>query len=269
MVVKPIDILTIMLSWNRPKLLEKSIHSYFRTVSVSHNFYVVDNASNRQTVLLLKRLAKKYKFKVFYLNKNMGGRAFNIVLNHVDINNYRYFHFSENDLEYRPGWDKKLLKKMGVFQNVGQLSLYSLEPEIEKGEIWASRPGVKLQRKNQVVFISPKNIGTTCIVRKELIKRGLRWKNVEKGKWRFPADSLFSMGVKKMGYKVAWNDRYLATNWGHNIEEYQKEVDYYISNYTTKRIQLNGFINRLLEHGYQLVRREDGTFHIQRTNKEQ
>ncbi|QGQ44723.1 glycosyltransferase [Metabacillus sediminilitoris] len=261
-----VDILTIMLSWNRAELLEQTIKSYIETVSVSYTLIVVDNASNSKTILTLKRLAELYNFKAIFLKENKGGLAFNHILNTVNINKYRYIHFSENDLEYRPGWDKELISKLETFPKLGQISPYSLTPEVEQGEIWGKRPGKPFRKGGKLIYICP-NTGTTCLVKKILIKRGLRWKNIQKNKWKLPADAAFSAGVKRMGYFAAWNDRYLAKNWGHNITQFQKEIDYYVKNYSVKSIKLKGFIDRLRKHGYKLIISPDKTYKIKPINK--
>ncbi|KAF0822384.1 glycosyltransferase [Cytobacillus firmus] len=260
-----IEMLTIVLSWNRPNLLEKTIESYFRTVSVPHRLIVVDNASNDETVYCLKKLSKQYNFKAVFLEKNLGGLAFNHILKTVNLEDVKFVHFSENDIEYRKNWDKELLQKFDTFPKVGQLSPYSPFPEVEKGEVWGIKPAQFVQKGAQKIYLSLTNVGTTSIVRKELIKQGLRWENVGDKEFCCPADSKFSKQVRELGYAVAWNDRYLASNLGHNITEFQRELDYYIKNYQSKnkkRNTFNTFQKRLEKQGYNLMKQKDGRYII-------
>ncbi|MGM0876116.1 MAG: hypothetical protein ACQEWV_15395 [Bacillota bacterium] len=187
----------------------------------------------------------------------------NHILNNVNVNQYRFFHFSENDIEYYPGGDKELLVKFRAFPKVGQISPYSPFPQESKGEIWGTKQAKLVIKGELSLYMTKGNVGTTCIVRKKLIQQGLRWRNYEQG--RFPADRKFSAHVKKLGWDVAWNDKYLATNWGHNIIEYQKDVDYYIKNYSRKALGLAGFKRRLKNNGYELIEQKDGCYKIEQS----
>lgn len=265
--MKNITLLTIILSWNRPELLERTIHSYLRTVSVPYKLIVVDNGSDQKTVSVLARLAAQYNFKAVFLKKNIGGKAFNEILNNEDLHPYQFIHFSENDIEYRQEWDKELIRKFNAFPNVGQISPYSPFPQEHNGEIWETKQAILVKNREFSLYMTKMNVGTTCIVRKNLIQQGLRWKNINQGRFHFPADGLFSADVRRLGWKVAWNDKYLATNWGHNIVELQKDLQYYMENYSSKKLGLAGFKKRLKKIGYKLVKRADGSYRIIAVNQ--
>ncbi|MGM0876110.1 MAG: glycosyltransferase family 2 protein [Bacillota bacterium] len=255
-------LLSIIISWNRPKLLEKTVHSYFQTIKTPHQLIIVDNASNQETKSTILKLEEQYNLKTSYLNKNMGGIAFNKALSSVNLDEFDFIHFSENDIEYLPGWDKKLLSKFNHFPKLGQISPYSPFPQFEKGEIWSTKKGNLLTNKGHSIYVTT-SIGTTCIVRKEIIQSGVRWENIQKGNWSFPKDRKFSVDIKKIGWQVAWNDCYVATNWGHNIKELQKNINYYVNNYRRKGwCSLKGLRNRLRKNGYDLVKNQQGQYRI-------
>ncbi|WP_059041715.1 glycosyltransferase family 2 protein [Paenibacillus rubinfantis] len=250
-----VSLLTILLSWNRPELLEQTINSYHKTITCTFKLVVVDNGSDTETTHLLSELSQKFDFDVLYLEENIGGEAFNLILDR-DYN-YKYVHFSENDLEYLPGWDEQIIKKLNLFHQIGQISLFSPVPQTEIGEIWEAKNAKLISREGLSFYITDQNVGTSSVVRKELIEQGLRWSNFESGQWRFPADGQFSGDVRRLGWYVAWNDRYLVTNWGHNIQEFEKNLEYYLSNYKAKTwFSIEGLKERLLKNGYRLV--EDG-----------
>ena len=84
---------------------------------------------------------------------------------------------------------------------------------------------------------------------------------------KFPNDRAFSRAVKSHGYQVAWNDHSTVINWGHNVEEWIDNLEYYISNYKSKPwIGINGFKQLLLENGYELIEDEKGKFNIIKHN---
>ncbi len=49
-----------------------------------------------------------------------------------------------------------------------------------------------------------------------------------------PDDEQFSDAVKKAGFLVAWPDKPLAEAVGFSPEEFERDPDYYITNYTQK-----------------------------------
>lgn len=260
------EILSIILNWNRPELLERTVVSYFNTISSSYKLIVLDNGSDESTRAILRELSSKYGFEAFFLDRNHGGEAFNFILDlGIDC---KYVHFSENDIEYQPGWDVCVLEKMDNIYQIGQLSLFSPFPQLEIGEVWEEKDAKLFERDIHSFYLTNKNVGTTCVVRKELIDLGLRWKNYESGDWRFPSDGEFSSDVRKMGWYVAWNDRYLATNWGHNIIEFQKNLNYYIENYRAKTwFSIDGFSKRLQKNGFKL-QIENGQYKISKSDLE-
>jgi glycosyltransferase involved in cell wall biosynthesis len=259
--MKKVDMLTVMLSWNRPVLLEQTVRSYYRTVSVNHELIVVDNGSEEETITSLRQLEREYGFRAVYCKQNIGGLAFNLFL---DDTNCGFVHFSENDIEYRPGWDTELLHKLAVFPEVGQISPFAPVPQYELGEIAGEKPATLITRGSDSVFLAAQNVGTTCIVRNELIKLGLRWENYVRHEFHFPADGMLSLNVKRFGWEVAFNDRYVVMNWGHNIKEFQRETAYYVSNCLAKDwLLISGWEKRLKKSGFRLVCTEDGSYRIE------
>lgn len=257
--MKKNEIVSIMLSWNRPHLLSKTIRSYFETVRLPHRLTVIDNASDEETKQMLRELSVEFSFEAIFLDTNKGGRAFNVVLDRIDR---QWAHFSENDMQYRPGWDETLIAKMGAYPEMGQISPYSPFPEEHLGEIATVRPATLSTRDGQSVYFTKINVSTTCLVRPDVIRSGIRWKNYTRGQFHFPSDGHFSTDIKRKGWKIAWNDCHLVTNWGHNLAEFQQELDYYVESYSSKRfVGLEGWDKRLQKHGYKLLN-EEGKYKI-------
>jgi len=251
-----IELSTILLSWNRVHLLQKTIESYLNTLTVKSELIIVDNASTDGSRKLIESTCNgRPDCHAIFLSQNIGGEALNIGMSKT---RGEYLHISENDIEYLPGWDIDLLRKFKVFPELGQLSPFSPFHQADLGEIWVDKAAQPLSREGVTIYVSDENVSSSCIVRREIWNRGVRWKSYESGNFRFPYDGIFSFDVRNLGYKVAWNDRYVAINWGHNIREFLNDPAYYIEDYRAKEwFGLDGFRDRLRAHGYDLFT-EDG-----------
>lgn len=256
-------LLTIILSWNRPKLLKKTIESYINATIYPYDLIVVDNGSDKETINTLKNLSQKYKFRIELLDKNYGGLAFNHVLKKINLNQYDYIHFSENDIEFLKNWDTILIKKLELFSEVGQISPFSPFPQSHKGEFSWKKLATISTKKNQSIYIAKNNVGTSSIVRRKIIQQGIKWTNINtKQGFKFPNDGQFSRNIKKLGWKVAFNDKYVVTNWGHNINEISNNLNYYIKNHKSKSFKK--FQDKLLSFGYKLVKDKNGEYKLER-----
>lgn len=252
---------TVVLNWNRAYLLEKTIASYLATVSVGYELTVVDNASTDGSRELIRETCTgRANVRAILLDSNLGGEALNIGLAEA---RGRYLHVSENDLEYLPGWDTEMLAKFEAFPELGQLSPFSPFPQVERGEVWVEKPATLVTQGHASIYVALGNVTTSCIIRRQIWDQGVRWKTFVFEVFRFPNDGAFSSEVKDLGYLVAWNDKYVAVNWGCNIEEFSGNVAYYVQNYKDKPwLGVQGWAERLAAHGFRLVQDEGGDFRI-------
>lgn len=224
----------IVLSWNRELLLRNTILSLLVTTKYKFEIFIVDNASNDGSKEWLQVFSNFYpSIKVYFLDENIGGEAFNIPLSEVKG---KYVLFSENDLEYLPGWDEYMIHQFESFSELGQLSPFAPNPMREIGEVWIDKPFEVEKKGNEVLFKAIHNVTTTCMVRTELLEKGLKWTNLisKEGLFKFPADGKFSADVKNMGYLVGWSDQYKSINWGFNQRIISKEKEYYNENWKEK-----------------------------------
>jgi glycosyltransferase involved in cell wall biosynthesis len=256
---KPL-ISTVLLNWNRENLLRRTIESYLATVSVPYELIIVDNASEDGSRDYIRSVvAQTHKHRAIYMSENRGGEAINVGLQSATG---ALLHISENDLEYLPGWDQELLGKFSVFPELGQLSPFSPSPQNEKDKIWASHPSTSVTQGGRTICITDRNVTTSCLVRRSCWESGFHWHNLEKiegSRFLFPDDGRASRDIQALGYQTAWNDKHAAVNWGHNIDEFLKNPEYYVSNYSSKPwLFLDGFRRRLNAHGYDLVETDKG-----------
>ncbi len=231
---EPITLTIIVLSWNREPLLRGTVLSLLANTRSNFEMFVIDNGSSDGSEDWLKRISENYNnIDVILLKENEGGEAFNRVLSKV---RGKYVMFSENDLEYLPGWDLNMIHKFEKFSELGQLSPFSPFPQTEYGEKWSEKPFQEIRDGQESLLLAVNNVGTSCMVSSDLIQKGVRWENIisDGGEFRFPADGKFSSDIKKLGKLVAWSDSYQAINWGHYQRIWEKNEDYYIKNWDEK-----------------------------------
>lgn len=246
---------TVVLNWNREHLLRITVESYLATVTVPYELIIVDNASTDGSAAYIRDICERdRRHRAIFLKRNYGGRALNSGLR---VARGQLLHTSENDIEYLPGWDVELLSKFESFPELGQLSPFGHLPETSRGEVWEHLPASELTRGNRTIYVTETNITTTAICRREVWDRGFRWGTVRPvpgQPFRLPSDMLASIFVRDLGYLVAWNDRYTVINWGHNVDEWQEHLDYYVGNYRAKPwLGIDGMRRRLQERGFDLV----------------
>lgn len=222
---------TVILNWNRADLLERCISSYLETITVPFELLIIDNASEDESKVLIEKFCSHLtNVRAIYLPSNQGGEAINVGLAQSAAS---LFHVSENDIEYLPDWDHKVLDVFQSFPSLGQLSLFGPVPEDD--EAWVVKPSLLRHSHGRIIYEAVENIGTTCILRRELWDTGIRFASLPvANNFRFPDDIRFSESVKKAGYMVAWSDHYLVKNLGHNGAEFQSRAEYYQRNYQSK-----------------------------------
>ena len=89
----------ISLTYNRPKYIERSFDSIYKRVKVDFNHHVFDDNSDAETMKLLRKLQRKYKFKLYHNNERL-----NIFKNYYyNINKiekqYDYYVKLDSDIE--------------------------------------------------------------------------------------------------------------------------------------------------------------------------
>ena len=260
-----ITISTVLLNWNRIDNLKRTVKSYLATINVDYELFIVDNNSQDGSKALIQDICEGCpNHHAILLNENIGGEALNIG---AEKATGKYIHFSENDIEYLPGWYENLLEKFDNFPELGQLSPFSPNPQKVIGEIFSVKETGPVTRKGITIYVTGLNTGTTSIIRRQVWDTGARWKSYGKGDIWFPDDASFSDEVRNRGFIVAYNDKYVIINWGHNIRELKKELTYYIENYKSKVwFGIDGFKDRLNDHGYDLVTNSAGSYEIVNSN---
>jgi len=222
---------TIILNWNRCDLLRKTIESYLATTRLlGVELFIVDNASTDKSRDYLRNLEREIAVSVFYLDRNIGGAAYNQI---VPLTKGTLIHLCENDQEFLPRWVEHVQDSFNIFADLGQLSLFHNVPtDSEAADL---RPAQLRFRNGKILYEAQKNVTTSSIIRSDLFhKHHIRVANIEHGAFIFPNDGQLSADIKASGYWVAWSDQYYVRNLGHQIEEFERDKEYYEQNYASK-----------------------------------
>ena len=236
---------TVILNWNRADLLKITVESYLKTIEVPYELMIIDNGSTDDSRKIIKELNDKYKNKIneiILLDKNIGGKAINLGLAKAKG---KLLHISENDIEYLPGWSKKVVKLFQTFNELGQLSLFSPVPTDE--EVWELHQIRRvLHKEGEIIYEALGNVGTTSVIRREIWDKGVRVHNIKTDEFLFPDDVRLSEDILRLGYVVAWAPYYLVRNLGHSYNEILRRLEYYRKNYDSKKgLGYQGLLKRL------------------------
>ncbi len=226
---------TVFLNWNRAVLLDKTLQSYFATVSEPYDAVVVDNGSTDSSLQIIARWqGQKPTLKSILLDDNIGGEAINIALDQL---NGDLIHISENDQLFLPDWDRHARESFALFAELGQLSLFGAA-STDEGSWYDNR--VPLRHLNGKILYEEAtgNVGASSVLRRTLIfDVGIRIHNIPQNKpgaFKFPDDGRLSREVRDAGYWCGWSDRYYVRNMGHDLAEFDRDPEYYEKNYASK-----------------------------------
>lgn len=104
-------ICVIMLTYNRPYYIERSIESLYKRTGIEFDLFVFDDYSDKETRKKLKELKRKYKFNLFINKKRMGiFKSFYYNLKNISID-YDYYVKFDSDIEVlSDGFFKEMLE---------------------------------------------------------------------------------------------------------------------------------------------------------------
>src|SRR2546430_17341823 len=108
---------TVLLSWNRSHLLQRTVESYLRTVSVPYELIIVDNGSTDGAREFIEAVCHdRANHRAILLDNIIGGEALNAGLTKA---RGEFLHIRAIGMEYLPGWGTKLLRKVDWLPDVG------------------------------------------------------------------------------------------------------------------------------------------------------
>jgi glycosyltransferase involved in cell wall biosynthesis len=211
---------SVMLCWNRVTLSQRCLASYLATIGVSHELYVIDNASSDTTKQWVESLrGSKDVTGVVRMERNDPATALNETLARCQG---ELLHIMENDYEYLPGWDGYVLDRFARIPDLGQLA-----PMM-------GHDYYRADRHAGLVYLARENVCTTSVLRRELFfNAGVRVHGHYRGNC-YPDDYDLSMQVRRAGWLVAWSDVEIAHHLGLDVEEHRRDPSYYVRDYALK-----------------------------------
>lgn len=126
-------LVTVVVSYQRLALLQRTLESYWETVSLPHSLVVVDNHSDDD----VRRWLETIDDTVIFLERNYypgyaANRGWEFLLDeHPDAT---LLHRSDNDMEYQPGWCEEVVEQMRD-DRVWQVGLRTVEEEGPQGAV--------------------------------------------------------------------------------------------------------------------------------------
>lgn len=124
------SIFTVLVSQDRPDLLWRTVKTYTQTKDEGCELLIMDNASGRETLVLLDRIHEMGLARVILRRTNpYPGSATNEGWSHAPPD-AAYLHRSDNDIEYLSGWPEVVRRMFWAHPDWGQLSLRTDEEEL-------------------------------------------------------------------------------------------------------------------------------------------
>jgi len=201
-----VKLLIVLVTHNRLELTKRTLESLLATVTVPHHIVVVDNASTDGTQDWLFEQAGENKIDWVIPNNDNAypGAAANQGWA-WGVSKYpgtTHLMRTDNDMEFRPGWDKEAVKAFKAFENLGQLGLMNQEQE------FAPEPNrvTPLSHNGYTLNTYWFSIGGTHIMPKTLWDNGIRY---DESPWRHMGvptgqeDVKLSVTIKNQGFIVA------------------------------------------------------------------
>lgn len=188
----------IVLSFNRPEFLHRTIASLKDCTTYPYELIVVDDGSmEKGNVEFLMKLYMAKQLSLLILNpgKNQGvGASINKGFHAA---HGKYLIKLDSDLTYTPFWLEKVVAIMETFPEIGVLGLFSYHhPPCrwqDKLIRYEERDGVRIQ-------VVEDQVGSTMCIPREVYEK---FGDFTEGSFCFGADYMYKMHLKEEGYWIA------------------------------------------------------------------
>lgn len=226
-------LLICLITHNRLEYTLRTLDSLRNTITVPHYIIAVDNKSTDDTREWLKQAKKDGYIDYHILNQGnyYPGKATNMGWG---MGLYKYpkaTHLMrlDNDMVFKPGWDKKAKEYFKKFEGLGQLGLDHSAVETDEAK------GYGITSNGMTINEWPGVIGGPCIIPREIWDSGLRydetpWHAGPNGQVVMQEDSLLSHQIKNKGYTIGHMTERLSytfadeNNWFEYPEYYKKTM---------------------------------------------
>src|SRR6266498_2785806 len=199
---------TVIVSYKRRVLTEKTLQGYLDTVSVPHSLIIVDNGSPPDTTEWLSSL----EIPVLFLNENrFPGYATNRGWERMPSETI-LLHRLDNDTQLLPGWCENTIE---CFE----------DPRVGQYGLLAPGDSEWLNSKN----LYPSGfagwpVGGNSIIHRKLYDEGLRYSERPWTAGGILEDNQMTLDVWKMGYKRVFSNIPVMEYLGGGYPEYDIEI---------------------------------------------
>ncbi len=209
-------LLVVLITFNRLEYTKKTLKSLRETLTVPHSILIVDNNSTDGTQEWLQ--AEEDNF-IINPENYYPGKACNIGWE-TGLADYDATHLMrcDNDMEFKPGWDKKAEEYFRKIDRLGQLGL-----DYDGGE------GKVPQFYNNMGLVEwPGCVGGPCIIRRQIWDDGHRYDETpwEGSNTRLQEDARFSKKLQADGWLVGHMDERLSYTFA-TMDTWKDYPDYY------------------------------------------
>jgi GT2 family glycosyltransferase len=199
---------TVIVSYKRKELTEKTLRGYLDTVSVPHSLVIVDNGSPSNVTDWLASLDVPVMFlEANYFPGYATNRGWERMPSETTL-----LHRLDNDTLLLPGWCENAVE---CFEdpNVGQYGLLG-DGDLE----WLHA---------HAIYASGKNgwpVGGNSIIRRELYDHGLRYSEKPWTAGGMLEDSQLTLDVWRMGYERVFSTTPVMEYLGGRYPDYDVEI---------------------------------------------
>lgn len=213
--VKPLGV--VVLAYNRCDFTRRTVSSMLDHTAGLADIIVADNASCDETPSLATFFGKAVRYVRF--EENLAADAVNRLWAHMP---HAYLMRSDNDLDYKADWDRRLI---AVLRNTAGLG--GLTPMKKHFETEEEQRRALFTVAGEPAWYVPGTVTGTIAIPRTLYERGLRWRT------GFPVnDSPFCLAIRALGHTIATIDA--AGNFGFSRFAMDRYEDYYRENFRNK-----------------------------------
>ncbi len=200
------EILICICTYKRNHILNKCLMSFKKAIipfNFNIKFLIMDNDINGNAKNIIKKVKKKFKYKIYYVNEKKRGivHARNKCLEEVKKINCDYFSFLDDDCEIDSKWFvnfERIIKTSRVKIITG--------PQINKNDENNNNLERIFEKKinSDQKFVNWAATNNVIISKKVLLSSNLKF-DINLNKFGMGEDQLFFLQLNKKGHQILWN----------------------------------------------------------------
>ena len=205
------EILICICTYKRNKSLIDCLESFKKTIlsdDIKISFLIIDNTKTNESVNIIKRFKKKFKFKILQINEKNRGvvNARNRCISELKNIKCDYIAFFDDDCEIDKYWFKNIKKiiKETKSKIITGPQIYKNNKKshskkiLNLGELFEKKIR---KNKSNVNWAASNNV----IIKKSIILNERIYFDKNLNKFGIGEDQLFFLKLYKLGYNIIWS----------------------------------------------------------------